>query len=93
MLAETFRTLAVLYPDRIDLGIGRAGGSDGRTLSALRSFPGENFAEEMAEMLAFERQEFPDGHHFEQVRVVPAGIDLPPVWLLASSGASAQYAG
>ena len=92
-VAETFRTLEGLYPGRIDLGIGRAGGSDGRTLSALRSFPGDNFAEEMAEMLAFERQEFPEGHPFEQVRVVPAGIDLPPIWLLGSSGASAQYAG
>ena len=92
-VAETYRTLAGLYPGRIDLGIGRAGGSDGRTLRALRSFPGENFAEEMAELLAFERREFPEGHPFQEVRVVPDQIELPPVWILGSSGASAAFAG
>ena len=55
-VAEDFRTLAGLYPDRIDLGIGRAGGSDGRTLRALRSFEGDQFPQQMAELLAFERQ-------------------------------------
>ena len=92
-VAESFRTLAGLYPDRIDLGIGRAGGSDSRTLSALRSFGGEHFAEQMAELLAFERGEFPEGHPFHEVRVVPDQVALPPVWILGSSGASAAYAG
>jgi len=92
-VAETFRTLNGLNPGRIDLGIGRAGGSDGRTLSALRSFGGEHFAEEMAELLAFERREFPEGHPFAEVRVVPENVDLPPVWILGSSGASAEFAG
>jgi luciferase family oxidoreductase group 1 len=92
-VAETYRMLEALHPGRIDLGIGRAGGSDGRTLSALRSFPGENFPEEMAELLAFERGEFPEGHPFAEVRVVPEQVALPPVWILGSSGASAQFAG
>ncbi len=92
-VAETYRTLVGLYPGRIDLGIGRAGGSDGRTLNALRSFPGDNFAEEMAELLSFDRKGFPEGHPFDQVRVVPSGLRLPPIWLLGSSGASAQFAG
>jgi luciferase family oxidoreductase group 1 len=92
-VAETYRMLEALHPGRIDLGIGRAGGSDGRTLSALRSFPGENFPEEMAELLAFERGEFPEGHPFAEVRVVPEQVSLPPVWILGSSGASAQFAG
>jgi luciferase family oxidoreductase group 1 len=92
-VAETFHTLNGLYPGRIDLGIGRAGGSDSRTLRALRSFGGEQFAEQMAELLAFERHEFPDGHPFRDVRVVPDRVDLPPVWILGSSGAGAAFAG
>ncbi|GGA36048.1 LLM class flavin-dependent oxidoreductase [Pelagibacterium lentulum] len=92
-VVETYRTLEGLYPDRIDLGIGRAGGSDGRTLQALRSFGGEQFPENFAEMLAFERGSFPDDHPFAKVAVVPGEIALPPIWLLGSSGASAQMAG
>jgi luciferase family oxidoreductase group 1 len=92
-VAESYRTLEGLYPGRVDLGIGRAGGSDGRTLQALRSFGGEHFSEELAELLAFERGGFPDGHPFSQVLVVPEQIKLPPIWLLGSSGASAEAAG
>lgn len=92
-VAETYRTLAGLYPGRIDLGIGRAGGSDARTLAALRSFGGEHFAEQMAELLAFEEGGFPEGHPFADVKVVPERVALPPIWLLGSSGASAQMAG
>ena len=92
-VAESFHTLAGLYPGRIDLGIGRAGGSDSRTLQALRSFGGEQFSEQMAELLAFERHQFPDGHPFREVKVVPENVDLPPVWILGSSGAGAGFAG
>jgi luciferase family oxidoreductase group 1 len=92
-VVETYRTLHGLHPGRIDLGIGRAGGSDGRTLSALRSVGGEYFSQELAELLAFEEGTFPAGHPFEQVRVVPEQIDLPPIFLLGSSGASAEAAG
>lgn len=92
-VVETFRTLNGLNPGRIDLGIGRAGGSDGRTLQALRSFGGEHFSEQLAEVMAFEDDGFPIGHPFKPVRVVPEAVDLPPVWLLGSSGASAAAAG
>ncbi len=92
-VVETYRTLAALHPGRIDLGIGRAGGSDGRTLQALRSFGGEHFAEQLSEVLAFEHDGFPAGHPFKPVRVVPEGVPLPPIWLLGSSGASASAAG
>lgn len=92
-VVETYRTLNGLHPGRIDLGIGRAGGSDGRTLSALRSTDGSYFSQELAEMLAFEEGGFPSDHPFRQVQVVPDGIDLPPVTLLGSSGASASAAG
>ena len=92
-IAEEFKVLEALHPGRIDLGIGRAGGSDGRTLQALRSVGGEYFAQELAEMLAFEEANFAPDHPFHQVLVVPERVDLPPVYLLGSSGASAQAAG
>jgi luciferase family oxidoreductase group 1 len=92
-VVETYRTLNGLHPGRIDLGIGRAGGSDGRTLSALRSTDGNYFPQEMAELLAFEQSSFPAGHPFQPIRVVPENISLPPIFILGSSGASAAAAG
>ena len=92
-VVETYRTLNGLHPGRIDLGIGRAGGSDGRTLSALRSTDGGYFPQELAELLAFEQGGFPLEHPFAPIRVVPEGVALPPMFLLGSSGASAAAAG
>jgi len=92
-VVETYRTLNGLNPGRIDLGIGRAGGSDGRTLQALRSVGGEYFAQELAEMLAFEEGNFAPDHPFAPITVAPEKVSLPPIWLLGSSGASAQAAG
>src|SRR5205085_1629256 len=92
-VVETYRTLNGLHPGRIDLGIGRAGGSDGRTLSALRSVGGEYFPQELAELLAFEQGGFPLDHPFAPIRVVPEQVPLPPLFILGSSGASAQAAG
>jgi len=92
-VVETYRTLNGLNPGRIDLGIGRAGGSDGRTLSALRSVGGEYFAQELAELLAFEEGNFAPDHPFAPITVAPERVALPPIWLLGSSGASAQAAG
>jgi len=92
-VVETYRTLAALHPGRIDLGIGRAGGSDGRTLSALRSVDGSYFPQEMAELLAFDQGNFPADHPFAPIRVVPEHVSLPPIFILGSSGASAAAAG
>lgn len=92
-VVETYRTLNGLHPGRIDLGIGRAGGSDGRTLSALRSVDGSYFPQELAEMLAFEQGSFPSDHPYAPIRVVPEKVDLPPIYILGSSGASANAAG
>lgn len=92
-VAETYRTLNGLWPDRIDLGIGRAGGSDGPTLQALRSFGGDSFPSHLAELMAFDQDGFPPDHPFARVKVVPGDIALPPIWILGSSGASAQMAG
>lgn len=92
-LAESFRTLAGLHPDRIDLGIGRAPGTDPATSRALRSFEPDAFPAQLAELLAYGSDGFPEGHPFRRVQAVPAGVPLPPMWLLGSSGASATFAG
>src|SRR3954469_22528332 len=92
-IAEAFHTLATLHPGRIDLGVGRAPGTDPATSAALRPFDAEQFPQQLAELTALSRREFPAGHAFHRVRVVPEGVPLPPVWLLGSSGASARMAG
>jgi luciferase family oxidoreductase group 1 len=92
-IAEAFHTLATLHPGRIDLGIGRAPGTDPVTSSALRPASAELFPQQLGELTALSRREFPAGHAFHKVRVVPEGVPLPPVWLLGSSGASARMAG
>ena len=93
LVAERFHTLETLFPGRIDLGIGRAPGTDAAHIRALRSFDAEQFPQQLAELVALSRGAFPDDHPFASVRVTPGGVDLPPIWLLGSSGASAQFAG
>src|SRR5262245_2684572 len=92
-VAEVFHTLETLHPDRIDLGLGRAPGTDPATSRALRPFDGEQFPQQVHEMLSLSRREFPSDHPFASVRVVPEGVTLPPIWVLASSGATAAFAG
>ena len=92
-VAERYRTLNALYPGRIDLGIGRAPGTDPLTSRALRAAPGEHGAALIAELLAFERGDFEDDHPFRRVGVTPDDVALPPVWMLGSSGNSARFAG
>jgi luciferase family oxidoreductase group 1 len=92
-VAERFHTLEALHPDRIDLGIGRAPGTDPATVKALRPFDAQRFAEQLAEMVALSGREYPDEHPFASINVVPGEVELPPVWLLGSSGASARLAG
>jgi luciferase family oxidoreductase group 1 len=92
-VAENFHTLATLHPGRIDLGIGRAPGTDPATSRMLRPFDAEQFPQQVQELLAVSRREFPPGHPFSTVRAVPEGVRLPPIWVLASSGATAAFAG
>lgn len=92
-VAENFHTLATLHPGRIDLGVGRAPGTDPATSRALHPFDAEQFPQQLEELLALSRRGFPPGHPFATVRVVPEGVPLPPVWVLASSGATAAVAG
>ena len=96
-VAETFRVLEALHPGRIDLGIGRAPGTDPVTASALRGPRGgagaEDFPEQFGELLAFSGDGFPEDHPFRSISAAPEGVELPPIWLLGSSGYSAKAAG
>src|SRR5437763_9976904 len=97
MVAERFKVLEALFPGRIDLGIGRAPGTDPVTSFALRrrqDTEGEDdFLQRFQELMLFERNGFPEGHPFRAVRAMPQDVLLPPIWLLGSSGYSAQLAG
>ena len=95
-VAETFRVLEALYPGRIDLGIGRAPGSDYITARALQHGPGalglEQFPNQIADLLGFLHDALPADHPFAQVKAQPQGPAAPALWLLGSSDQSAAYA-
>ena len=93
-IAEAFRTLAALHPGRIDLGIGRAPGSDQTASRALRAVDGGHFPQLLGEMLTLSGQaEFPPSHWMKNLAAMPNDAPLPPIWILGSSGASAHMAG
>ena len=94
MVAERFKVLEALFPGRIDLGIGRAPGTDPVTSFALRrrADNADDFLERFQELILFEQRGFPQGHPFASVYAMPKDIALPPIWLLGSSGYSAQLA-
>ena len=92
-VAEVFHTLEALHPGRIDLGIGRAPGTDPATSRALRPFDAEQFPQQLEELIALSSRSYPAGHPFGSIRVVPHDVSLPPIWILASSGATAAFAG
>ena len=97
MVAERFKLLEALYPGRIDLGLGRAPGTDPATSYALRRRQGiseeDDFLERFNELMLLETRGFPAGHPFHNVRAMPADVPLPPIYLLGSSDYSAQLAG
>jgi luciferase family oxidoreductase group 1 len=96
MVAERFKVLEALFPGRIDLGLGRAPGTDPVTSYALRrrqdAGGDDDFLERFQELVLFENSAFPQGHPFRSVRAMPQDVALPPIWLLGSSGYSAQLA-
>jgi luciferase family oxidoreductase group 1 len=96
MVAERFKILEALFPGRIDLGIGRAPGTDQVTSIALRRRQDirddDDFLERFQELLLFEQGAFPQNHPFSRVRAMPADVPLPPIFLLGSSGYSAELA-
>jgi luciferase family oxidoreductase group 1 len=95
-VVETFRVLEALHPGRIDLGIGRAPGTDQLTALALRrsteALRADDFPEQLAELFAFANDAFPPDHPFRAITATPNDVPLPPVWLLGSSGFDSQLA-
>jgi luciferase family oxidoreductase group 1 len=92
-IAEAFHTLEALHPNRIDLGVGRAPGTDPVTSRAMRPFDAEQFPQQLQELIGLSRGTLPPDHPFHPVRVIPGNVPLPPIWVLGSSGASATFAG
>ena len=92
MIAEQFGTLESLYPGRIDLGLGRAPGTDQATVRFLRrglNSTGDEFPDQLSELKSFLQRTIPN----QRVMAVPgAGLKIP-IWLLGSGGFSAQLAG
>jgi len=97
VVAEQFGMLEALHPGRIDLGIGRAPGTDPVTAAALRRsadpLSDEDFPRQLAELVAFFTGGFPPESALSRVTAVPGHGDMPEIWLLGSSGYSAQLAG
>lgn len=96
-VAEQFKVLSALFPGRIDLGIGRAPGTDQMTAMALRrsreAMTANDLPEQLGELLAFAGvRPWPENHPFRHVRAAPFEAPLPPITLLGSSDYSAQLA-
>jgi luciferase family oxidoreductase group 1 len=95
-VAEQFRMLETLYPGRIDLGLGRAPGSDGLTARALQRVPEaampDDFPRQLVELEGFLAGSLPAAHPFARIQAMPAGPGVPELWLLGSSDYSAAYA-
>jgi luciferase family oxidoreductase group 1 len=95
-VAETFSVLSGLFPGRIDLGIGRAPGTDPRTTFALqrdrsRAMP-DDFPDQLAELLAYLEDSLPQEHPFASLGALPGRPASPEPWLLGSSPQSAIWA-
>ena len=94
-VAEQFRMLEALYPQRIDLGIGRAPGGDRTTALAMgegRYSGAEDFPEQVQFLVAYLDDALPASHPFAKVKAQPAGPTAPEVWLLGSSDYSGALA-
>jgi luciferase family oxidoreductase group 1 len=96
-VAESFTILAALYPGRIDLGLGRAAGTDPLTTFALqrdrRQASPDDFPQQLAELLAYFEDNLPDDHPFARLASFLPGLpELPVPWLLGSSPQSAIWA-
>jgi luciferase family oxidoreductase group 1 len=95
-VAECFRLLEALFPARIDLGLGRAPGTDQLTALALRrsraALTADDFPEQVDELLGFLGNSFAEDHPFRQINAVPRGLATPQLWILGSSDYGARYA-
>ena len=95
-VAENFRMLETLHPGRIDLGIGRAPGSDQLTAMALAHGPGalgiDQFPAQIRDVIGYLEGTLPAEHPFARITAMPSGPTAPEVWLLGSSDQSASMA-
>ena len=96
-VAETFGSLSGLHPERIDLGLGRAPGTDPMTMLALqrdrRHAPGDDFIEQLVELLGLLEDRLPPNHPFARhAGTLPGLPERPEPWLLGSSPQSALWA-
>ncbi len=94
-VAEVFRMLEALFPGRIDLGIGRAPGSDAVTARAMTGgafYDFDQFPLHVQETVAFLDDALPADHPYARVRAMPTGPTAPEVWLLGSSDYSGMLA-
>ncbi len=96
-VAEVFSILSALYPGRIDLGLGRAPGTDQTTAFALqrdrRQPSPDDFPSQLAELLGYFEGTLPENHPFARLAALPGRPHVPEVWLLGSSPQSALWAG
>jgi luciferase family oxidoreductase group 1 len=97
VVAEQFGMLEALHPGRVDLGIGRAPGTDQLTAYALRrsveALSADEFPTQLTDLMGFFSGQWPAGHLMAQITAVPGKGNAPDLWLLGSSGYSAQVAG
>lgn len=96
-VAESFSVLAGLFPGRVDLGLGRAPGTDQQTMQALqrdrRHAPPDDFPDQLLELLAYVENRFPRGHPLARLAAVLPGLPhRPEPWLLGSSPQSGLWA-
>jgi luciferase family oxidoreductase group 1 len=95
-IAETFRVLHALHPDRIDLGIGRAPGTDNKTALALRRSPellgAEGFPEQLDELVRLLTEDPDPDLAFGPLKAIPTRVPPPELWLLGSGGDGAMLA-
>lgn len=95
-VAENFRMLEALFPGRIDLGIGRAPGSDPLTSRALQpgpqAYPIDVFPQQIELLNQFLEDEIPDEHPYRHVHAMPRGSGVPERWVLGSSEGGALFA-
>lgn len=95
-VAETFRTLLAIAPDRVDLGLGRAPGTDPLTAAVLRrgtkTDPAADFPGQVAELLGFLGDGFPEDHPYGRLIAAPVVEQRPEVFMLGSSGYGPQFA-
>jgi luciferase family oxidoreductase group 1 len=87
-VAETFRVLSALHPDRIDLGVGRAPGTDQKTALLLRQsrdlLGAEQFPEQLADLMTFLTRDPDPAARFGPIKAVPIGVPAPPIFILGS---------